>query len=119
MAGIKLVTDMDAKLLFKIAFREAQDKGFAVEKIGDRRFTARKSSMAVSILLGAFVAYCDFVVAVEDYDHETELVLERNSPWWTGVIGVHRVKSWATDLVKTIGDSIEDAGNRVIREKEF
>ena len=119
MAGIKLVTDMDAKTLFKLAYREAQDKGFTVAKLGNGEFTAKRSNLALSIVLGAFVAYCDFHIAIEDCDDETELVLERNSPWWTGIIGVQRVKSWAKDLVKTIGEAIVDEGNEVIREKEF
>src|SRR5262249_28814621 len=45
--------------------------------------------------------------------------IERNTPWWTGVIGVSRVKSWAKSLADEIEDEIEHQHGRVYGRQEF
>ena len=117
MAGLKLVTDLDANSLLKLAYRAAQDHGFSVAKIADDRFSAKRGNALFG--LAAISAHCDFIISVETYDKEAELVLERNSPWWTGAIGVSRVTNRAQDLMKTFGEAVRLAGRRVIRETEF
>ena len=61
MAGVKLLTKTDPQLCLKLAYRAAQDLGYAVTPIEDasKRFTATKGSpedKAVS------VAYTDSVL---------------------------------------------------------
>ena len=68
MPGLKFTTDLDAGALYKIAFRRAQDMGYTVRAIDDRSFTAAMGNAALSVVAGAFVAYCNFRVAVEAYD---------------------------------------------------
>jgi len=116
MPGLKFTTKLDAESLYKIAFRRAQDLGFTVRSIDDRAFSAISGSAAMTVV---GKAYCDFRIDVEEYDDGNELVLERNAPWWTGVIGISRVKSIAKDLFKCIKDEIELRGGKIEREKEF
>jgi hypothetical protein len=119
MAGFKLLTDLDAGKLYKVARRVARDMEFAVDTRGDYAFGAGKGNLVLSIVLGAFIAYCDFHVTVEEDDHASELIIERNNPWWTGMIGVKRTKNRAKELADAIADAIEDEGGRVLKEKEF
>ena len=119
MPGLKFTTDMDADALYKIAFRRAQDLGYTTRGLGDNAFAATMGNMPLSVVVGAFVAYCDFRVDIEEYEDGNELVLERNTPWWTGMIGVSRVKSKALELVNHIKDEVNLRGGKVKREKEF
>jgi hypothetical protein len=119
MAGLKFTTDLDAESLYKIAYRRAQDMGFTVREAGESAFTAKSGNMALSIAVGALSVYCDFRLSIEEYDDGNELVLERNTPWWTGMIGVSRVKNRANELMKNIKDEVELRGGRILREKEF
>lgn len=119
MAGFKIWTNLEPEKSYRLARREAENQDFAVRPIGDFSFSAQKGNFAVSLLVGAFIAYCDFRVDVDDLGSETEIRIERNSPWWTGVIGVGRVKKRARDLATAIADRIEDEGGKVLKEKEF
>jgi hypothetical protein len=119
MPGLKFTCDLDAEALYKIAFRRAQDLGFTVRAADDRAFVATSGSLPLSFVVGAFVAYCDFRVDVEEYEDGNELVLERNTPWWAGMIGVSRVKAKANQLVQNIKDEVELRGGKVTREKTF
>src|SRR5262245_21716382 len=119
MAGFKIVTDLDEDTAFKIARRAARDLDFSVKTVETMVFRTSKGNLALSIFAGAFVAYCDFVISVEENRNSTTIFLERNSPWWTGVIGVNRVKNRAKELAEAIADAIEDARGRVLKEKEI
>ena len=70
-------------------------------------YDAQKGNYAVSILFGAFVAYCNFNVYINQLpDGNTGVSIVRNKPWWTGVIGVKRVKNRADELGKAIGGAL-------------
>jgi hypothetical protein len=116
MAGLKFTTDLDAESLYKVAFRKAQDLGYTVREAGPAAFTAQMGNVATSVLTGA---YCDFRLSVMEYDDGNELVLERNAAWWTGTIGVSRVKSRAKDLMKSVKDEIAHRGGKILGEKEI
>ena len=117
MAGLKFTTNLDADALYKLAFRRAQNLGYTVRAAGDQAFTAASGSVALSVL--AVSSYCDFRVSVEKYADGNELILERNTPWLLGVIGVARVKNKANDLMKNIKADVVQQGGRVLQEKEL
>lgn len=121
MAGIAITTDMEPKKALRLARDVARDLAFTVNMVDEWAFSATKGNLALSIFLGAFIAYCDFEVEVQEgkYESEVDIVITRNSPWWTGAIGVHRVKTRAKELATHIADAIEDDGCRVIKEREF
>lgn len=119
MAGFKIWTNLPPEKAFRLARRAAENLQFAVRSRGQGAFSAGKGNMALSLFVGAFVAYCDFQVYVDEVGEETEIRLERNSPWWTGLIGIGRVKTKATELATAIADEIEDEGGKVLQEKEF
>ena len=119
MAGFKIVTDLDVEDAFKIARRVAKGLGFVVERTDDLAFSARKGNLALSIFLGALIAYCDFQVYLEDHNGKTEVVIERNKPWWTGWIGLNRVKNAAKELATAVADDLEHQGGRILKEKEI
>lgn len=118
MAGHKLITDLDSELAYKIARKAAKGLDFAVTSLGDGAFAAQKGNLAMSIILGAFIAYCDFKVMVEDDDDRTLIEIERNAPWWTGFIGVNRVKTRAKELKDDIVRRIEDEGGAILKDKD-
>ena len=119
MPGFKIWTNLSPEKTFRLARRAAEDLGFTVRSRDQGAFSAGKGSFALSLFVGAFVAYCDFQVYVDDYENETEIRIERNAPWWTGFIGVSRVKTRAQELATAIADDIEDEGGKVLKEKEY
>lgn len=119
MAGTKFVADMTPEDLHEMARFVAKETGFACHSAGGLRFEAKRGNLALSILFGAFIAYCDFTIEIEPFDDGAELVLTRNTPWWTGAIGVSRVKSWAKTLGDNLKKEVERSGYRVLKEKDF
>jgi phytoene dehydrogenase-like protein len=119
MAGHKITTDLELEAAFKLVRRVARDLDFRVDPGEDEySLTAQKGNFALSIVVGALVAYCYFQISVEERKGRTAIFLERNSPWWTGMIGVGRVKGQAKKLAEAIAEAIEDKGGRVLDEKE-
>jgi hypothetical protein len=121
MAGHIIVTNLSEKAAEKLARGVARDLDFGIVREDDFTFSAGKGNLVVSILLGAFIAYCNFLVEIAPgkYDGEVEIIINRNSPWWTGIIGINRVKKRAKELAGKIADAIEDDGGEVIKVKEF
>ena len=80
--------------------------GFTVTPVDPWTLKAQKGNMAMSIFLGAFIAYCDFTGRISTApDGSIQLAIERNKPWWTGLIGVNRVKNACNSL----GDDVQRA----------
>lgn len=121
MPGEKfLVTRMEPLPVRNLVLNTAEDDGFEVEKIDRWTFRLTRGSLGASVVVGAFAEYCEFEVSVREYDEETtEVVLERNTPWWTGLIGVARVKTAIRNLANRMKDRLEDRGARIPREAEF
>ncbi|MFO0966191.1 MAG: hypothetical protein U0793_11490 [Gemmataceae bacterium] len=121
MAGQKfLVTQLDPRRIRKIALDTAEDEGFEIEDLDRWSFKLTRGSKGASIVVGALAEYCEFEMVVQKYDEETtEVVIERNTPWWTGLIGVARVKSAVNALANRMKDRMEDCGGRIPREAEF
>ncbi len=122
MAGLKLLTKLEPHTCLKLAWRTAQDAGYAVSPIEDdsRRFTATKGNLLFAALAGALAPHCHFEVAVAAYPDATEVMLVKNKPWLvTGVSGVAKVGRYADELVQGIARAIEKAGGTVLERKEF
>jgi len=120
MAGFTVVTDLDAETVLKLVRRVGKELEFTVNRPDEFDLELQKGSLAASIFLGAFIAYCDFRVSLtEKSDGKIKITLERNCPWWTGLIGVNRVKSKAKQLIDEIEEAIQDKGGEVFSRKEF
>jgi hypothetical protein len=121
MAGHIIITDLDEKAALKLARDVARELDYNVERTDEFTFHATKGNLALSIIVGAFVAYCYFTIEINPgkYAGEVEIIINRNSPWWTGVLGVNRVKKRAKELAEEIADAIEKDGGKVVREKDF
>ena len=121
MAGTIITTELTRKQALKIARKVARDCDYALESLSKCSFRAKQGSLTASIFLGAFIAYCNFELEIQDsrYEGEVDIVLNRNSPWWTGLIGVGRVKNRSRELASAIARSIHRGGNRVINKREF
>lgn len=120
MAGYSILTDLDAEAALKTATKTAKKLGFSTARNGDWEFTATKGNLMASIFVGAFIAYCDFHVFVEeDKKGRVEISIERNSPWWTGAIGVHRVNNRAKELADAIEEAILNSGADVLKRGTF
>jgi hypothetical protein len=120
MPGIFLVTNMDAAGAAATVRKAARRLDFEVEEHEDGEMQLTKGSMAASIFLGAFIAYCNFHVSVRrKRDDTVEITIDRNSPWWTGVIGVNRVKSRAKELADEIEDTLRDERANVLHRETF
>lgn len=118
MASITIVTDLNVKEALRTVKNIAKDLDFAVSQVDDLELLVTKGNLFVSILAGAFVAYCKFHVFIEEGRDRIRIVIKRNSPWWTGIIGVNRVKSLAKKLADGIEDEIEEQGGNLYDSKE-
>lgn len=119
MPGHTYVTHAAPELLERIALATAAQMNFAIEPESPGRYAVRKGSLWASLVVGAFVAYCDFrlVIAVAP-DSTSHLILERNTPWWTGFIGVNRVKSRARELADACGNALVQAGVHILARND-
>lgn len=119
MPGTQYITNMPSQQLKDLAIHVAGGMEFGVQDIAPWSLAVTKGSLAASIFVGAFVAYCDFKVHIAVLpDGNSQLVLERNSPWWTGFIGVGRVKTKALELADAYGDAILSQGFAVLHRAD-
>ncbi len=117
MPVITIQTNRTASQAIRAALDAANDLLFTVTPTSDVEFTARKGNFGLSIIVGAFVCYCRFKLTAVSEGEKTTVHLERNTPWWTGMIGIRRVKSQAKDLAERIKLYVEDDGGQaIIRE---
>lgn len=123
MAGLKLLTTLDAPMCLKLAWRAAQDHGFSLPPLEEcaKRFSATKGNSLISMIAGPFATTpCNFQISIEQYGSTNEVVLEKNSPWLTsGAAGVAKVNRQAEDLMNAIACAIEKAGGAIQERKEF
>lgn len=121
MAGHKwLVTDMDPRRIRDIVLDVAEREGFDIDPLDRWCFKLTRGSKGASILVGALADYCELQVTVQKYDDVTsEVLLEAGSAWWTGVIGMVRVRDAARSLANRMKDRLEDRGAYVPREADF
>ncbi len=115
MAGFDFVFQGTAEQALDAVRAAAQTEQFEVSTTPDGRLSAKKGSFGLSIVLGAFIAYCDFTFATQPNDGGTRLTMTRNNPWWTGLIGISRVKSAATRFADTLQNT---AGARIQSRKD-
>ncbi len=106
MAGIDIATDLNPEDSLKIVKRVAREMGFTIEAVDEWELSLQMGSLVASIFLGAFIAYCNFRVFIEEKRKRVTISIERNTPWWTGFIGVSRVKTKARTLADLIVDDI-------------
>lgn len=118
MAGITIVTDLDPKDALRTVRSAAKELGFKVYRVDDWELQIQKGNLFASIFLGAFIAYCNFQVFIEESRNKLKIVIERNTPWWTGLIGVSRVKGQAKSLADMVEDDIEDGGGKIYARKD-
>ena len=96
MAGFDFVMQGTAEQSLNAVRAAAQAEQFEVSTAPDGRLSAKKGNFGLSIVFGAFIAYCDFTFATTAEGSNTRLTMTRNNPWWTGLIGISRVKKAAT-----------------------
>jgi hypothetical protein len=115
-----MLTDMKAETAVQTVDRVARRLSFSVYRTGDWELVAQKGNLVLSVFVGAFVAYCYFKIFVyADRGERVEIEIQRNSPWWTGLIGVNRVKNWAKTLANAIEEEIEHQGAHLHGRQEF
>jgi hypothetical protein len=107
MAGLQFVVQGTADEALSAIEETARTSGFTVSVDAEGRLVARRGSFGLSILLGAFIAYCDFkFAAAPEGKDAVRVTMTRNNPWWTGLIGISRVKKAAGRLVDDIEKSL-------------
>jgi hypothetical protein len=120
MLGIIITTNLESARAIDFARQAAVELAFIVQPVTEQEFVARKGSLGKSLLLGPFMAYCRFRISVIEFeDAEVDVVLQRNFPWWSGFIGVGKVRAWALRLAKLIETRIEESGGQVLESREF
>ena len=120
MAGHQFSVNLPVKTVAKVTKELAAESQYRVDETDLFHFQLLKGSFAVSLIAGAFITYCNFAVELE-YDEQggTRFTLNRNIPWWTGLIGVSRVKTAAKKLADEIAEELEDSGGIVTNREDF
>jgi hypothetical protein len=117
MSGMNVLSSRPISEVMVIARETATDLGFQITDDSACAFRAGKSNLPLSILVGAFVAYCDFRVTCTANPGGSKVFIERNKPWWTGIIGLSRVAKQAKLLAEAIRDAAQDLdGTAVVEE---
>lgn len=121
MPGFDIVTNAPAPLVQQAAVHFAQTQGFKVTPESPWSFRAHKGSTGTALLAGGlFVAYCRFRVAVAvEPTGVVHLTVERNSPVWTGVAGVMRVKKRALKLAEAVAAGLTQHGAAVYQVRAY
>ena len=120
MAGHQFSVNLPAKAVAKTAKEVAESLKFRVDETDLFNFRLKKGNFAVSLIAGAFIVYCDFTVELEEDEvGNTTCIMVRNVPWWTGLIGINRVKNAAKSLVEDIADELQESGAIVRNREEF
>lgn len=120
MAGIKLIVDIEPDKALQLAWRIAQDLGFALTPVKDGAFQAGKGHFLLGMLAGAIAPNCKFKLSAHRYaDGTTDLVLERNSALTSGLLGLRRIKAEADALIQKVAEAIQQNGGKVVERKEI
>ena len=118
MPGFRIVTNVGADQALKIVSKAARDLGFSVSITGDYSISAVKGSLGLSLVVG-FFSYCNFNISVKEIERDiVEVNIERNHPWWTGMVGLNSVKAKVQALADATAQGLESAGGRIIRRDE-
>lgn len=105
--GNVLITNAPAHAALATVQGASQALGFRLSQTSQWSFQAQKGSFVGGLLLGAFFAYCNFAVTVAQVpDGTTAVSIVRNRPWWTGAIGIMRVKKRADLLGNAVGQGL-------------
>ncbi|HYV38411.1 MAG TPA: hypothetical protein VE988_22195 [Gemmataceae bacterium] len=120
MAGLALTTDLGLDSAMSTATKAASDLGFEVPKLTERQFRAKRGSLTLSWLLPPVTPYCNFLVTVRETEEGcVEIVLERNTPWWTGYFGVRGVEQQFDKLAAATEVAVGNMGGRVLSWRHF
>jgi hypothetical protein len=120
MPGFSIGTDLDEDRAIAAALEAARGLGFAVAPVTGREFLARRGSLFKSLLLGPFAPYCKFrVSAVCLEDGASEVVVQRNTPWWTGFTGLRKVDVAALRLAEAVAEALTTAGGNVFSRVQY
>lgn len=120
MPGHVYVTQATPDHLMEVAGGVAAAFGYEIQQEGSWTLRLKKGSLAASFFVGAFVAYCDFRLnIVFPGDGTAHLHLERNTPWWTGIFGVNRVKNQARELADAYGNELVRQSVAILQRNDF
>ena len=119
MSGFKMTTNLGVDRAFRQAFKTAGEQGFTVTPEGDKGFRAERGNAGLAALLGALNPPCRFDVTIESRDGATEITIERNNPWLTGLLGVRKIKKRAQLLAAGISAALRQDGGQVLKEWAF
>ena len=119
MAGFILTANLNRDQALPAAALAAHAQGFDVQHNTEWEFTARRSSLPASLLMGPFVSYCNFLVSVLDHPQGVQVVVQRNFPWWAGWSGVRGARSWAEKLANAIDAALVESGGKILDRQEY
>ncbi|MBI2921533.1 MAG: hypothetical protein HYY18_10665 [Planctomycetes bacterium] len=89
----------------------ARDQGFTVTPIGPHSISIRRGNWTLSLLMGVFTTYCDFIAIAEPVtESATQLALLRDVPWWSGMISANRVRRKSVRLLGAIQAKLGSMG---------
>jgi hypothetical protein len=114
--AISVNVDLSVDDTFKIASQVARHLNYSVLFVGDTELTVRKGSVLANLVVGAVVPICDFRVSVRAApDKSVEVAIQVNRPWWSGMLGLKRVKARADELADAIASAVRERGGKVLK----
>jgi hypothetical protein len=114
--AISVNVDLSVDDTFKIAGQAARALNYSVLFVGDNELSVKKGSVLGNLVVGAVVPVCDFRVSVRPaLDKSVEVAIQVNRPWWSGMLGLKRVRAKADELADAIASAVRERGGKVLK----
>jgi len=114
MAGLSITVNLSVEECLNVVGNSARKLNYTVIFLGERELAIRKGSLLGTLLVGAVAPQCDFRVSVEERPSCRDILIRINRPWWSGLVGMQRVRARAKELADTITAAIRDRGGSIL-----
>jgi hypothetical protein len=101
--------------VIRIVRETAANSGFRVSYLGPGEIILEKGSFLLSIFIGALAPYLHFRVRVTPSPDAYHISFERNTPWWTGILGVMSCRSQFQTLTTAVASAVYFHGGQVVQ----
>jgi hypothetical protein len=117
MAGFSLAVDLSAADTLAVVTAAARRLNFSVLLLDQGELSVRKGGMFRYLLAGPALVPCDFRISLRTTaEDKSQVIIQPNRPWWTGIWGLRRVRARAEELADAIASDLRECGAKVVQQ---
>jgi len=118
MREISLTANLKPEQTIRIVASAARQLGYSVGFTGDWELTLKKGGLLSNLLAGPLAPPRDFRVVVRERSDKTvEVSISLNKPWWSGMVGLRRLRSQAQALADAVESAIRESGGKILERQ--